>query len=221
MLAYIRAHMQTDPLAIAFELLILIFSIVIHEVAHGYAANSLGDPTARLSGRLTLNPIKHIDLVGSILVPAFLVLTSAGILFGWAKPVPYNPFNLKNQRWGEAIVAFAGPATNLFLAILLGLTARYGAGTLPDAFIMIATVASFVNLFLGLFNLIPLPPLDGYTTLRSILPYRLSFYMREFETWMRGAGITGLILILVVFSFFFAGPFSLLVASLFHILIGG
>src|SRR5690242_6028571 len=100
MLAYMRASMQTDPLSITFELLILIFSIVIHEVAHGYAANSLGDPTARLSGRLTLNPIKHIDLVASILVPVFLVLTNAGILFGWAKPVPYNPFNLKNQRWG-------------------------------------------------------------------------------------------------------------------------
>src|SRR6185437_7605397 len=101
--------MQTDPLALVFEIAILIVSIVIHEVAHGYAANALGDPTARLSGRLTLNPIKHIDLVGSILVPAFLVLTGAGILFGWAKPVPYNPFNLKNQRWGEAIVAAAGP----------------------------------------------------------------------------------------------------------------
>jgi Zn-dependent protease len=212
--------MQTDPLSITFELLILIFSIVIHEVAHGYAANSLGDPTARLSGRLTLNPIKHIDLVGSILVPAFLVLTNAGILFGWAKPVPYNPFNLKNQRWGEAIVAVAGPATNLFLAVLLGLVARFGSGTLPDPFIVIATVAAFVNLFLGLFNLIPLPPLDGYTTLRGILPYRLAIYLREFEDRVRGGGITSLILILVVFSFFFAGPFSLLVNYLFSILIG-
>lgn len=212
--------MQTDPLALAFELVILIFSIVIHEVAHGYAANSLGDPTARLSGRLTLNPIKHIDLVGSILVPAFLVITNAGILFGWAKPVPYNPFNLKNQRWGEAIVAAAGPLTNLFLAILLGLIARFGVGTFPDPFITIATVASFVNLFLGLFNLIPLPPLDGYTTLRGILPYRLSVYMRDFESRVRGGGIASLILILVVFSFFFAGPFSLLVQYLFHVLIG-
>lgn len=212
--------MQTDPLALVFEIAILIVSIVIHEVAHGYAANALGDPTARLSGRLTLNPIKHIDLVGSILVPAFLVLTGAGILFGWAKPVPYNPFNLKNQRWGEAIVAAAGPATNLFLAIFLGLIVRLGAATLPGPFIAIAAVAAFVNLFLGLFNLIPLPPLDGYTTLRGLLPYRFSLYLRDFEGWVRTGGIASLILILVVFSFLFAGPFTLLVNYLFGLLIG-
>jgi Zn-dependent protease len=213
--------MQTDPLSLIFELAILIVSVVIHEVAHGYAADSLGDPTARLSGRLTLNPIRHIDLTGSILVPAFLVLTNAGILFGWAKPVPYNPYNLKNQRWGEAIVAAAGPLTNLFLALILGLVARFGVGTLPAPFITLSTVAAFVNLFLGLFNLIPLPPLDGYTTLRGILPYSLAMPLRDFETRIRSGGITSLIIILVVFSFFFAGPFSLLVQYLFKFLIGG
>jgi len=212
--------MPSDPLTIAFELAILIFSIVIHEVAHGYAANMLGDPTARLSGRLTLNPIKHIDLVGSILVPAFLVITNAGILFGWAKPVPYNPYNLRNKRWGEAIVAFAGPGTNLLIAIIFGLIARFGVGQLPDAFVLIATVASFVNLFLGLFNLIPLPPLDGYTTLRGILPYQASMTLRDFENRIRGGGIASLILILIVFSVFFAGPFSLLVSYLFTLLVG-
>lgn len=212
--------MPSDPLTIAFELAILIFSIVIHEVAHGYAANMLGDPTARLSGRLTLNPIKHIDLVGSILVPAFLVITNAGILFGWAKPVPYNPYNLRNKRWGEAIVAFAGPGTNLLIAIVFGLIARFGVGQLPDPFILIATVASFVNLFLGLFNLIPLPPLDGYTTLRGILPFRAGMALRNFEDRVRGGGITSLILILLVFSLFFAGPFSLLVSYLFTLIVG-
>ncbi len=212
--------MQTDPLMIAFELAILIFSIVIHEVAHGYAAHSLGDPTARLEGRLTLNPLKHIDPVGSILVPAFLVFSNAGILFGWAKPVPYNPYNLKNQRWGEAMVAAAGPATNLFLALVLGLAVRFGAGTLPDPFIQIAAVAAFVNLFLGLFNLIPLPPLDGYTTLRGILPYRFATYLRDFDDRIKQGGIVGLILVLVVFSIFFVGPFSLLVNYVFHLLVG-
>lgn len=212
--------MQTDPLALAFELAILIFSIVIHEVAHGFAANSLGDPTAKLSGRLTLNPIKHIDLVGSILVPAFLVITNSGLLFGWAKPVPYNPYNLKNQRWGEAMVAGAGPFTNLFLAVLLGLLARFGAGTLPDPFIVIATVAAFVNLFLGLFNLIPLPPLDGYTFLRGLLPYQFATLFRAFEERVRSGGFVSLILILLVFSFFFTGPFSLLVNYLFRLLVG-
>lgn len=212
--------MPSDPVFIAFQLAILIFSIVIHEVAHGYAANALGDPTARLSGRLTLNPIQHIDLVGSILVPAFLVLTNAGILFGWAKPVPYNPYNLRSKRWGEAIVAFAGPGTNLLVAIIFGLIARFGVGQLPDPFVTIALVTAFVNLFLGLFNLIPLPPLDGYTTLRGLLPHQASMLLRDFENRIRGGGIASLILILVVFSVFFAGPFSLLVSYLFSLLIG-
>lgn len=212
--------MQPDFLAIVFQLAILVFSIVIHEVAHGYAANSLGDPTARLSGRLTLNPIKHIDVVGSLLVPAFLVLTNAGILFGWAKPVPYNPFNLKNQRWGEAFVAAAGSLTNLLLALMFGLMVRWGGDIFPDPFLAIASVAAFVNLFLGLFNLIPLPPMDGYTTLRGLLPFRLATPLREFEERMRMGGITSLILILVVFSLFFAGPFAYVVHQLFTLLIG-
>jgi Zn-dependent protease len=212
--------MQNDPLFIAFQLAILIFSIVLHEVAHGYAANALGDPTARLSGRLTLNPLRHIDPVGSVLVPAFLVITHAGILFGWAKPVPYNPYNLKNQRWGEAIVASAGALTNLTLAVVFGLVARFTLGSMPDAFVNIVAIASFVNLFLGLFNLIPLPPLDGYTTLRGLLPYSLATHLRTFEDRVRGGGITSLIVILLIFSFFFAGPFSLFVTYLFNTLVG-
>ncbi len=212
--------MQSDLVSIVFQLAILIVSIVIHEVAHGYAANALGDPTAKLSGRLTLNPIKHIDPIGSIVVPAFLILTNAGILFGWAKPVPYNPYNLKNQRWGEAMVAFAGPGTNLLLALIFGLIARFGFGMLPDPFIGIAAITSFVNLFLGLFNLIPIPPLDGYTTLRGLMPYRFSLMLRDLEARIRGGGITSIILILLVFSIFFAGPFSLLVNYLFALIVG-
>ncbi len=211
--------MQSDPLFMVFGVLILIFSIVIHEVAHGYAANALGDPTAKLLGRLTLNPIKHIDMVGSVLVPAFLVLSNAGFLFGWAKPVPYNPFNLRSQRWGEAIVGSAGVLTNLFLAVLFGLIARFGFGELPDSFVSIAAVVSYTNLFLGLFNLIPLPPLDGYTVLRGILPYKASLVLREFDDRIRSLGIGGLFLILIIFSFFFAGPFSLLVQYLFKLLV--
>ncbi len=212
--------MQSDPLFIAFKLAILVFSIVIHKVAHGFAANSLGDPTAKLQGRLTLNPIKHIDPVGSVLVPAFLVLSQAGILFGWAKPVPYNPYNLRNQRWGEAIVASAGGLTNIFLAIVFGLVARFGFGTLPDEFVAIAAMTAFVNLFLGLFNLLPLPPLDGYTVLRGILPFSIGQKLMDFEDRMRSMGIGGLILILVIFSFVFAAPFSLFVQYVFAKLVG-
>jgi len=211
---------QSDPVFLAFIFAVLIVSIIIHEVAHGYAANTLGDPTAKLSGRLTLNPIPHIDLVGSILVPAFLVISHAGILFGWAKPVPYNPYNLRNQRWGEAIVAAAGSFTNLFFAIFFGLLVRFGTDALPAPFITLATVASFVNLFLGLFNLVPIPPLDGYTALRGVLPYSAQAPLRDFENRIRTGGFVSLILLLMVFSFFFSAPFYLLVMYLFGLLIG-
>ena len=101
------------------HILILIFSVIVHEVSHGYMAYFLGDDTAKNEGRLTFNPIPHIDLVGSILVPAFLVLSGSQFLFGWAKPVPFNPFNLKKGgRFAEALVAFAGPMSNLLLALV-------------------------------------------------------------------------------------------------------
>ena len=207
---------------IAISLVVLILSIIAHEVAHGYAANSLGDPTARLSGRLTLNPLAHIDPVGSVLIPALLVISGSPILFGWAKPVPYNPYNLKNQRWGEALVAVAGSATNLFLAIIFGLAVRYGGPLgLSSPAIALAGTISFINLFLGLFNLIPFPPLDGFTVLRSILPWHFSSGFSSFERRLRSMGTLSLILFLLVFSYVFAGPFYLFVLWLFGIITGG
>ena len=220
MLAWGVSMMQTDVLGIVFSLALLIISIIIHEVAHGYAANSLGDPTAKLSGRLTLNPIPHIDLWGSIIVPAILIFTHSSILFGWAKPVPYNPYNLKNQRWGEAIVAVAGAATNILIAVIFGLIVRFGYGTLPGPFITISGTLAFINLFLGLFNLIPIPPLDGYTVLRGILPYRYAMGLRALEDRMRAGGMASILLILIVFSLFFSGPFYMFVQWTFSLLIG-
>lgn len=190
------------------SLVVLILSVIAHEVAHGYAADSLGDPTARLSGRLTMNPLPHIDLMGSIVIPALLIFSGSPILFGWAKPVPYNPYNLKNQRWGEALVAVAGSATNLVLAIVFGLIVRFGAAAgLDAAMLSLAATIAFVNLFLGLFNLIPFPPLDGFTALRAALPWRLSGGLRRFEMSVRGAGVVSLILFLFVFAYVFATPF--------------
>ncbi len=209
-------------MAIILSLVILILSIIAHEVAHGYAANSLGDPTARLAGRLTLNPLPHIDLMGSIVIPALLVFTGSPIMFGWAKPVPYNPYNLRNQRWGEALVAVAGSATNVLLAVIFGLLVRYGStlGFDTTALSLAATIA-FVNLFLGLFNLIPFPPLDGFTVLRSILPWHASAGLLRFENHIRNAGAVSLILFLLVFSYIFAGPFFSLVVRLFGLITGG
>lgn len=194
------------------SLVVLILSIIAHEVAHGYAANSLGDPTARLAGRLTLNPLPHIDLMGSIVLPALLIFTHSPILFGWAKPVPYNPYNLTNQRWGEAFVAIAGSATNIFLAIIFGLIVRFGsaAGFDATALSLAATIA-FINLFLGFFNLIPFPPLDGFTALRSTLPWNLSSGLTRLEHQIRAAGMLPLIIFLIIFSYIFAGPFFNLV----------
>ncbi len=179
-----------------FFLIALIFSIIIHEVSHGYAAAMLGDPTARLQGRLTLNPLPHIDPVGSILLPALLVLTQAPFLFGWAKPVPYNPYNLKNQRWGEAIVAGAGPGVNLLLALMFGLVVRFGIGTLSPTFISLAALIVFINLMLAFFNLLPIPPLDGSKLLKSILPFKASMSFERMEQALMQGGFMVMLLVL-------------------------
>ena len=206
---------------IILTLVVLILSVIAHEVAHGYAADSLGDPTARLAGRLTLNPLPHIDIMGSIVLPSLLVLTHSPILFGWAKPVPYNPFNLKNHRWGETLVAVAGSATNILLAIIFGLIVRFSPiiGLDQTAVSFAATIA-FINLFLGLFNLIPFPPLDGFTALRSALPWHLSSGLNSLEHKVRSAGMLSLVLFLIIFLYIFATPFFNLVLWLFSILTG-
>lgn len=140
--------------------LILIFSIILHEIAHGYMANYLGDPTARLQGRLTLNPLKHIDPIGSIVVP--IITSLSGFTFGWAKPVEYNPYNLKNRRLGELLIALAGPGSNLIIALVFGTIIRYTfVNSGPSPFIEMSIYIVMINLGLAIFNLIPLPPLDG------------------------------------------------------------
>src|SRR3990167_4357513 len=134
--------MQID---IIFGLIVLVFSVILHEVAHGYMAQWLGDPTARLAGRLTLNPVSHIDPIGSIVLPALLLITHSPILIGYAKPVPYNPYNLRG-RYAEGLVAFAGPATNILLALIFSLLVRAGAATLgPDLISAFLTIV-YVNL---------------------------------------------------------------------------
>jgi Zn-dependent protease len=206
---------------LAITLVILILSVIAHEVAHGYAAYALGDPTAKLAGRLTLNPLAHIDLVGSVLVPLLLVLSGSGVLFGWAKPVPYNPYNLRNQRWGEALVAIAGVATNLLLAVIFAFFVRAAAeGLIPASAGAFAATVVLVNLFLGLFNLIPFPPLDGFTFLRGILPYRFSYSLHQFENRIRSLGALGLLLVLFLFSAVLVQPFFVFVSIAYHALTG-
>ena len=145
-----------------FIIAILLMSIVIHEVSHGYAALWLGDPTAKLQGRLTLNPLKHLDMVGSIIVP-FLAFFLAGFVIGWAKPVPYNPYNFqKMHKYGDAIVAAAGPAVNIFLALIFSILIRISDPSIFTAsFMDISAFVVIINIILAFFNLIPIPPLDG------------------------------------------------------------
>ena len=212
--------MQTGPEFAVFSILVLILSVIIHEVAHGYAAYALGDPTAKLAKRLTLNPFRHIDLMGSVIVPALLLLSGTRLLFGWAKPVPYNPYNLRNQRWGEAIVAGAGAATNLLLAVLFGFIARHAYAIGATPFGDIASTVTLVNLFLGLFNLFPIPPLDGYTVLRGLLPTRSAMAFRDFEDRLRRGGFLTLIVVLAFFTYFLAQPLAALVFWIFGKLVG-
>jgi Zn-dependent protease len=156
---------------VIFSIAILIMSVVIHEVAHGYAALWQGDVTAKYAGRLTLNPIKHLDPFGSVILPALMALLPGNLIFGWAKPVPYNPYNLKNQRWGELIVAAAGPISNLLIALFFGMLIRFSALlSLSSSFIEISFTVVLINLVLAIFNLMPIAPLDGSKILYSLLP---------------------------------------------------
>ena len=194
-----------------FPFLILIFSVVIHEVAHGYAALALGDTTAKDAGRLTLNPIPHVDPFGSVLLPLILVLTQSPVLIGWAKPVPYNPYNLRDpfgklgagKNWGPAIVGAAGPLANIAMALAFGLILR----ALPlagasFAFSTLANLSSIIsgivllNLALAVFNLVPIPPLDGSKVLFALLPYQ----WRGIETFLEQYGFFLLLIFILFFS---------------------
>jgi Zn-dependent protease len=181
---------------VIFDLIILIASVVVHEVSHGYMAEYLGDPTARLSGRLTLNPLSHLDLVGSFLLPGALFLLGAPMI-GYAKPVPYNPYNLKTGKWGPALVAMSGPAANFLIALVFGLALRFinFSGVTTQFIVSIV----FINITLGVFNSIPLAPLDGSKVFFALLPYRYQFI----ERWMERYGLfIVLLFILTGWQFF-------------------
>jgi len=168
-----------------FIIIILIFSVILHELAHGYSALMLGDPTAKYSGRLTLNPLKHIDPFGSVILPLILYILPGSLIFGWAKPVPYNPYNLRNQKWGEAIVAISGPLTNILIALVFGLIIRFGVSfsLVSDAFVNLSSIIVIMNIVLAIFNLVPIPPLDGSKILFSILPTRFLALRSVFEQY--------------------------------------
>ncbi|MCH7828344.1 site-2 protease family protein [Patescibacteria group bacterium] len=199
-----------------FLIAILIFSVVIHEVSHGVVANALGDPTAKNAGRLTLNPIPHLDPIGSILLPGFLILMSqlggGGIIFGWAKPVPVNPMNLKG-KYGSALVSIAGPGSNLAIALIFGLALRFlPLVELNPALVLIFSYIVFLNILLAIFNLLPIPPLDGSHVLFTFLP-------RSFDALRIFLSRFGLFVLLFVIFFFF-GFVSYVVNLIFSLIVG-
>lgn len=209
-------------------IIILIGSAILHEYAHGWMARRLGDDTAEREGRLTLNPLKHLDPIGSVIVPLLLVLTKAPFFIAWAKPVPYNPYNLRDKKYGELKVAAAGPITNFGLAIIFGLVARLltlpviaktqlainllsGAndnalaltsGSILASLTLVALLACLINLVLGLFNLIPIPPLDGSKIIAAFLPESGKRFFYQIERY----GF--IILILLITSGFFSFVYS-------------
>ncbi|MFA5925974.1 MAG: site-2 protease family protein [Parcubacteria group bacterium] len=157
--------------------IVFIYSVIIHEVSHGLAALWLGDPTAKYMGRLTLNPISHVDPIGSILVP-LITFFAGGFIFGWAKPVPYNPYNLRDQKYGPALVGAAGPVSNILIALVFGFVLRVflvtGQVSVSESGVIFSvfSYAILINVLLAFFNLIPFPPLDGSKLLFAILPIR-------------------------------------------------
>jgi Zn-dependent protease len=195
-----------------FYIAILLVSVILHEVAHGYAAFLMGDKTAFYAGRLTANPLKHLDWFGSVLLPGILLLTHSPFMFGWARPVPYNPYNFTNRRQGTMIVASAGIIANLFLATFFGLSIRFFAPTLGHAATTFIASIVLVNCVLAVFNILPVPPLDGSKILFALLPARYERYLPAFERF----GFAILLLVL----FFLWQYISPVVGQLFALITG-
>lgn len=192
-----------------FQVVVLIFSAIIHEYMHGFVAFQLGDDTAQKAGRLTINPLAHLEWFGSFFLPLIMLLSGLGFVIGWAKPVPYNPYNLSDKKWGEAKVALAGPLSNLAVAILFGLILRF-IPFLSLSFANLISLIIYINLLLMVFNLLPIPPLDGSKILAAFLsPFQKAKYF-SFSSY----GTIIVIFIIMLFSGIIIGP----VNFLFHLI---
>ena len=208
----ITSMQEVDLIQTIFAVAVLVFSVVAHEVSHGYMAQFLGDPTARFAGRLTMNPLKHIDPIGSFLVPLVTSLAPGGFMFGWAKPVPYNPYNLRDQKWGEAKVALAGPLTNLGLAFVFAMILRFGGVFFTDSMLSLMHLIVLINIILAVFNLVPIPPLDGSKVFLTALPLRYRYIGDYLERYS--------LFLILIFAFFLWGYFLPIVSLIYGLMVG-
>ncbi len=198
----------------------VLFAIVFHEIAHGWVALKFGDKTALMLGRLSPNPLRHIDPIGTVIVPG-LLLVLGGVVFGWAKPVPINPNNFKHPRLNMAVVAVAGPAANLIMAILWALVMKLGVvltadlSPLAKPLFYIGQAGVYINYMLLVLNLVPIPPLDGGRFVSNILPRKLSYYYDKLEPF----GFLILLILLVTGALvYLLGPLLLyLISVTFHL----
>ena len=200
-----------EIVSLIFYFIIIIPSSIIHEYAHGWMADQLGDPTARYAGRLTLDPRAHVDMWGTLLMPFLLFLVTGGrFLFAYAKPVPYNPYNLRNQKWGPVAVGLSGPGANFLLAAAFALVIRLVS--LPAAVVSMLGTIVYANVVLMVFNLVPIPPLDGSKILYALLPssaYRVRAFLDRYGFMM-----------LLFFVFFLFELIAPVIDGLFHLLVG-
>ncbi len=206
---------MSGPILI-FQLIILLFSVILHEVSHGYAAYLLGDDTAKVSGRLTLNPLPHLDLWGSFLFPLISYLISGGtFIFGWAKPVPFDPLKLRKPKRDIGLVGLSGPLTNLLIAFFFSIIIRLAEilnWTFLGPLAAFFSIIIYLNILLAIFNLIPIPPLDGSRVLYSLLP-------AKWERFYWGLERYGLILVMIFVMFCFQWIVPL-IDFLFNIFVG-
>ncbi|MFH1552417.1 MAG: site-2 protease family protein [Candidatus Omnitrophota bacterium] len=201
-------------ISVIISITVFVIAIIAHELAHGYVAYRLGDSTARLAGRLTLNPLAHLDPVGTVVLPALLIITRSPVIFGWAKPVPVNPYNFANPREGMLLTALAGPGANFILAVVFAVFFKMGmfqAHSVPWTFLLLGVL---INLILGIFNMIPIPPLDGANIVFSILPRTVVHHF----VWLQRYGF--IILIALLYLGLFDKVIFPLVGALTRVLIG-